>query len=101
MEVIKTFVFSAKEYQDTILQKVVCNYDFDEEKYNEFYSTPFSINGNPLFHRIIVYAGEKEIKVERPYFKNQRAMSNTTYHPTLLTVHSKAMDEVKKFLNIK
>lgn len=101
MEVIKTFVFSAEEYEDTILQKVVCRYDFDKEEYNEFNSTPFSINGSPLFNRIVVYVGENEIKVDRPYYKKEVYMGSTTYHSTLITVHSKAMDEVKEFLNIK
>lgn len=101
MEVIKTFVFSAEEYQDTILKKVVCGYDFDKEEYNEFYSAPFSINGRPLFRRIIVYVGENKIKVERPYFKNERPMGSTTYYQTLIDVHSKAIEEVKEFLNIK
>jgi len=98
MEVIKTFVFSAEEYQDTILQKVVCGYDFDKEEYNEFHSTPFSINGSPLFRRIVVYVGENDIKVERPYYKKEVYMGSTTYYQTLIKVHSKAMEEVKEFL---
>jgi len=101
MEVIKTFVFSDEEYRDTILHKIVCNYDFDKEEYNEFYSVPFSINGRPVFRRIIVYVGENRIKVERPYFKNQIPMGSTTYYQTLIDVHSKAMEELKEFLNIK
>jgi hypothetical protein len=100
MEVLKTFVFSNEEYKDTILKKVICNYDFEKQEYTRD-SVPYSENEWPLFHKIIVYVGENRIRIERPYSKTGNKMGSTIYPSTLIDVPEIAMDEVKDFLNLK
>ena len=98
MEVTRTFVSSCEEYKDTVLQKIICGYDFEKNTYG---STPYSINGWPLFHKLTVYVGKDEILVERPYAKNERPSGSTTYPAQLIKVPEAALDEVKNLLNIQ
>lgn len=101
MEVLRTFIFSDDEYKDTILSKVVCNYNFEKQEYVRGKCVPFSVNNWPLFHRIIVYVGENRIRIERPSAKTGSSMGSIIYPATLIDVPNAAMDEVKEFLNLK
>jgi hypothetical protein len=94
MKVIDTYVFSSDEYKETILAKIILSYNFDKKEY----SIPFSINGWPLFHKIIVYVGKEDIKIERPYCKTGGNYGSTTYPNTLIKVPEKLIGEVREFL---
>lgn len=95
MKVLETHIFSFEEFSECdAIVKVICGYTPENG-----YDSPITINDWPLFHKVTVYVGENELRIERPYNFESRGHGSTTRPSILIEVPKNYKEEVINFIN--